>query len=75
MTYRDTVEAGARRLAAAGVPDPDWDAACLWEKAAGMSRAAYLTHREEPAPPEAADSAAISVRPPEAAPSSQKEKL
>ncbi len=49
MTCREAVEAAAGRLAAAGVPDPQWDALCLWERASGQNRAAYLAHREEPA--------------------------
>ncbi len=49
MTYREALEAGVRRLEAAGVPDAQWDAFCLWERASGQSRAAYLTHREEAA--------------------------
>ncbi len=49
MTCREALEAGVRRLEAAGVPDAEWDAFCLWERASGQSRAAYLTHRGEAA--------------------------
>ncbi len=49
MTCREAVEAGSRTLTEAGVPEAEWDAICLWEKASGMDRARYLTHREEPA--------------------------
>lgn len=52
MTCREAVEAGIRKLAEAGVPEAEWDALCLWEAAAGMDRAGYLTHREEPAQPD-----------------------
>ena len=54
-TWSGLLRETERRLRAAGVPEPETDAALLLEEISGLNRAAWFLKQHEPAPQQAAD--------------------